>query len=133
MTYQRTELYKISKRGGALNRPLFSEYSDSFYTPDMVDTMMYGSALKVDFVFDLGVYTKEVLVPENSYWLSIFDAKLVQPPQGEHVITLPALTTVPIVLQKAGTIIPTQDPSNDGRRGQSGLFSIPLTISALLD
>ena len=78
MTYQRTELYKISKRGGALNRPLFSEYPDqSYYTPDMVDTMMYGSALKVDFVYDLGVYTKEVLVPENSYWLSIFDAKLV--------------------------------------------------------
>jgi hypothetical protein len=43
------------------------------------------------------------------------------------------LTSSPIVLQKAGTIIPTQDPANDGRRGQSGLFSIPLTISALLD
>jgi alpha-glucosidase (family GH31 glycosyl hydrolase) len=99
----------------------------------MVDTIMYGDALKVDFVFDLGVYTKAVLLPVGSYWLNIVDFTIVAPAQGEFSVTLSAPTTHPIVLQKAGTIIPIQDPFRDGRRGLEGLLTIPLTISALLD
>jgi len=134
LTYQRTELYKISKMGGALNRPVFAEFPDStFFSPDDVDTMMYGDAIKVDFVFQSGTTTKTVNLPENSYWFNLFDFTLVYPRQGDHQVELPAPLSTPIALQKAGTIVPTQDPLKDGRRGTDGLTQIPLTISALLD
>lgn len=51
--YQRAELYKISQVGGALVRPLFAEYPEiNLYTPDMVDTVMYGDSVKVDFMLE---------------------------------------------------------------------------------
>lgn len=51
MMYQRSELYKIENVGGALIRPLFTEYPNlgDIYTPDTLDTLMFGEALKVDF------------------------------------------------------------------------------------
>jgi hypothetical protein len=40
----------------------------------MVDTMMYGDALKVDFFFTGGdTPTKIVNLPQDSYWYDVFN------------------------------------------------------------
>lgn len=68
--YQRSELYKITQIGGALVRPLFTEYPYiPQYTPDLVDTVMYGDALKVDFIFEAGKTGKTVIQPGS--WLDL--------------------------------------------------------------
>jgi alpha-glucosidase (family GH31 glycosyl hydrolase) len=73
LAYQRTYLYKISQVGGALVTPLFVDYiQENIYTPSMVDTVMYGDALKVDFVFDSDKQTKDIILPSGSYWLDVF-------------------------------------------------------------
>lgn len=71
-------MYKISNIGGALVRPLFTEYPEHpYYTPEMVDTVMFGDALKVDFVLSNSTADKKVLLPEYSLWLEIFEYKLI--------------------------------------------------------
>ena len=61
--------------GGALNRPLFAEFpNEKAFTPDMVDTVMYGDALKVDFLFKAGeTPTKNVILPANSLWYDVYE------------------------------------------------------------
>jgi alpha-glucosidase (family GH31 glycosyl hydrolase) len=71
MMYMRSELYKISNIGGALVTPLFAafpEHSD-IYTPDILDSVMYGDAIKVDFVFEKDLKVKNVLL--HGSWLNL--------------------------------------------------------------
>lgn len=86
---------------------MFTVYpEDKSFTPDMVDTMMYGDALKVDFVFDANVDTKQVILPVGTYWYDIFNTEMIQAPSGTNVYNYKVRPDLPIVLQKAGTIIP---------------------------
>ena len=100
LMYQRTELYKISKYGGALVRPLFTEYPYvKAFTPDMVDTVMYGDSLNVDFVFDPEALQKVVYLPPYSIWLDIFTGDRIAPTvEGGNNVTLEVYPTHPIIL-----------------------------------
>lgn len=56
LVYQRTELYKIQQKGGALIRPLFTEYPyDKNMNDTWLPTVMYGSAIKVSLVLNPNV------------------------------------------------------------------------------
>lgn len=61
--YKRTQLHKISRLGGALVRPMFTEFSHygNLYTPDMLDAVMLGDAVKVDFILEQG-QTAKILI-----------------------------------------------------------------------
>lgn len=48
--YMRTELNQIAREGGALVKPLAAKYSN--VSIDAVDSVLLGSALKVDFAFE---------------------------------------------------------------------------------
>lgn len=98
--YQRTELYKIENIGGALVRPLFTEYPEhAYYTPEMVDTVMFGDSLKVDFVLsDQNTTTKKVILPEYSLWLELFTYNRVYAEQGGNFVTLETYLNYPIIL-----------------------------------
>jgi hypothetical protein len=69
--------------------------------------MMYGDALKVDFLFAGGdTPTKIVNLPASSYWYDVFNLELVQPDSGTSQKSMTVDYNHPIVLQKAGTVVP---------------------------
>ena len=131
--YTRTELYKISNIGGALVRPLFAEYANDIglYTPDMVDTVMFGDHIKVDFTLEAEVPNKNVILPPNSMWLSLFDYKLIFP--TETVAIMEAKLEHPIILQKEGSIIPIQRILSKDAKSTSGLKNAGTRLSVLLN
>lgn len=132
--YQRTELYKISNIGGALVRPLFTEYGYmSVFTPDTYDTLLYGDALKVDFAFTPDVADKVVFLPPYSIWLEIFAYERVAPRGTSNNVTMTIGLNHPIVLQKEGTIVPIQHIIASGARSTSGLKQTPMRLSVFLD
>lgn len=131
--YTRTELYKIQNIGGALVRPLFAEFANDFglYTPDMVDTVMYGDYIKVDFMFDPAIANKDVILPPDSMWLSLFDYELIFP-EGT-IARLETKLEHPIILQKEGSIIPIQHILVLDAKSTSGLKNAGTRLSVLLD
>ena len=131
--YQRTEMYKNSISGGALVRPMFTEYpQDRDFQPDMVDTMMFGEALKVDFQFKQGESNKDVVFPSNSNWLEVFFHTFIAVEEQRNVTQFASLN-YPMVYQKEGTIIPIQHIIKTGARATSGLKSTPMRLTVLLD
>lgn len=113
--YARSELYKISQVGGALVRPLFTEYGHvKEFTPNTYDTVLYGESLKVDFVFSSDIADKTVILPPYSMWLEIFNYEYIFPEtSGGNTKLMTTSLNHPIVLQKEGTIIPIQNIIND--------------------
>ena len=67
ITYTRSELYKISKSGGALVRPIFADFSEAGYSYDKV---LYGDALLVAFNFQSTQQMKNIILP-NTDWLNL--------------------------------------------------------------
>lgn len=73
----------------------------------MMDTVMYGDSLKVDFTFTADVADKTVILPPYSLWLELFAYELVAPKvDGGTNVTLTTSLNYPITLQKEGTIVP---------------------------
>ena len=89
-------------------RPLIADFPYvKNYTGDTVDTVMYGDAIKVDFVYDADVATKEVILPQYSLWINLINFDLVAPTtQGGTTVLVTASLNYPIMLQKEGTIVP---------------------------
>ena len=115
-------------------RPLFTEYGYvSAFTPDVVDTVLYGDALKVDFVFTPDVADKIVYLPPYSIWLELFSFELVAPRGDGNNVTMTAELNYPIVLQKEGTVVPTQHIIGYGARQTSALKNTPMRLNVLLD
>ena len=70
-------------------RPLFAEYPTyPFFTPDMVDTVMYGDNIKVDFVFTPNDVMKTVFLPPGSLWLELFAFDLFLAKNGGNNVTI---------------------------------------------
>lgn len=67
----RTELYKISKTGGALIRPLIAEFpSDPLVSASDVSSFMFGCCLKIDLQIQQFKTSKISYFP-GSNWLSL--------------------------------------------------------------
>lgn len=65
----------------------------------MVDTVMYGDAIKVDFYFKGGdTPTKNVILPANSFWFDVYNNKIVTPEPGTSTVSMTAEMNHPIVL-----------------------------------
>lgn len=68
----------------------------------MLDAVMYGDALKVDFIFDPKTTTKKVI--QSGTWFDVMKNELRTARDG--YITYEGNYESNIVLQKQGTIIP---------------------------
>ena len=131
--YQRTEMYKNSIAGGALVRPMFAEYpQDPHFNATMVDTVMFGEALKVDFQFDTDDANKDVLFPLFTNWLEVFFQELIVI-EDDPVKIQSAPFNYPMVYQKEGTIVPFQHIIKTGARSTMGLKDTAVRFTVFLD
>ena len=64
--YMRTELYKISKYGGTLVRPMIADFpTDPNLDPSDVSTVMFGCCIKVEMQVKPSTVYKEAYFPTN--------------------------------------------------------------------
>lgn len=128
----RTELYKVQKYGGTLLRPLFAEYpTDDSIDPNDLSTLMFGSAIKVDFNFNKSP-TKKIYFPETK-WVDLNTFKVYQHTKPFTENAIPAGLDTVNMFQKGKTIVALRDIANRPVLKVEDLKTVPLTLSVALD
>lgn len=92
---------------------------------------MFGDYIKVDFMFEAGIANKDVILPPNSMWLSLFEYDIIFP--KDTVARMETKLEHPIILQKEGSIIPIQHILSKDAKSTSGLKNSGTRLSVLLD
>ena len=76
----RSSMYKLSQYGGTILKPLFTiDKNDGFgpngfngvIDPQDVSSILWGSAVKADLVFNQFTYTKQVKFPAGTKWIDL--------------------------------------------------------------
>lgn len=80
----RSELYRISKEGGALISPLFTQfgYSEWMQPAGDLQSVMFGKAIRTDLVFTNGTTQKEIRFPGGTKWLNLNTGEIIEIPQN---------------------------------------------------
>lgn len=86
---------------------MFAEFSHygNLYTPDMVDAVMYGDAVKVDFLLEPKQVDKTLIQPGN--WLDLTTFQILTS-AANNTYKYTGSNIANIVMLKEGNIIPLQ-------------------------
>jgi len=109
LPYLYTLLYEAHTTVGTVERPLFFEFPQDFFTYEIDEQFMWGSALLISPVLKEGATSVRAYVPGDSSWFEYYEGTAVQSSTGYAV--LPASYDRVNLFVRAGTIVPTQEPA----------------------
>ena len=101
MIQMRSELYRVSRKGGALLSPMFTQfgYTEWVQAPQDLQSVMFGSSIKVDLVFSQFTNEKEVRFQPGTKWVNL---------NTMEIISIPPVQPQFGIMMKAGI----EDPVN---------------------
>ena len=109
MIYMRTELYKISKVGGSLIRPIIADYpGDPSVDPSDTSSVMFGDHIRAEFQLSKGKMNKITYFPYDE-WLDLKTMKILNLTLNHHIEVSTSLNHVGLYQRGNGTIIAYQD------------------------
>lgn len=78
----RGELYRVSRDGGALLAPLFTQlgYTEWIQAPQDLQSVMFGQYIKVDLVFSQFTKEKEVRFQPGTKWVNLNTMEIISVP-----------------------------------------------------
>lgn len=137
ITYMRSEIYRLYMYGGALVTPLFAHpgFTEEVQAARDLSSVMYGQAIKVDFMFKQFTSMKEVIFPAGSQWVNLNTFETLTAPKDSPLSRMfhTGLDKDVNMFQKTGTIVMQQDSKAAEVRKVEDLREVPLTLSVALD
>ena len=130
----RTELFKISRIGGSLVRPLFADYPLDEKARAVTDSVMFGSALKVDFAFEKDQKLKKIYFPD-SRWIDLETHEVYHDKAAFYKdnVEVGLDRGLNIYQNAKGTIIAYQEALITDVYTIEDLKMVPITLSIALD
>ena len=103
-------LYEASIKGSPIMRPMFYEFQHDSNTYDESFDFMFGKSMLVASIFEKGIKTRKVYLPEGCTWYDWYTKKMYK--GGETIEVETSLDKIPLFF-RSGSIIPlTQDVMN---------------------
>ena len=81
----RSELFNIWSNGGPLVTPLFATnlgFTEDVQSAKDISSVMYGQAIRVDFMFKQFTTMKEVRFPAGTQWVNLNTMDVIIAPAG---------------------------------------------------
>jgi hypothetical protein len=137
MIQMRSELYRISRNGGALISPMFTQlgYTEWVQAPQDLQSVMFGQSIKVDLVFSQFTNEKEVRFQPGTKWVNLNTMEIISIPSVQPQFGIMMKTGIedPVnMFQAQESIIVMQDAKAAGIRLIEDLRHVPLQISIAL-
>ena len=109
MPYIYDNMYKASKTGAPMIRPLLFNYQDDVNTYEINDEFLCGDNILVAPVVEQGAKARLVYLPEGNSWVDYWTKEEYK--GGQYIIRQTPLDTCPIYI-KQGSIIPNYKVQN---------------------
>ena len=96
-------LYEASTEGSPIMRPLFYEFQNDTNTYDESFDFMYGKSMLVASIYDKGVTTRKIYLPNGCTWYDWYTKKMYNGGQTIEIKT--SIDKIPLFF-RSGSIIP---------------------------